>query len=107
MRVLPQDLMWKAREGRGYIDQIKQMGSEFVIGQILNLIGTSSKNNLIGLTKLFEKIAGTEGSVRHARRMRWLFETEHAHLGWWQKIINELDPNCRNKFLTFSSIVSG
>lgn len=99
MRVLPQDLMWKTREGRGYIDQIKQMGSEFVIGQILNLIGTSSKNNLITLTKLFEKIAGSEGSVRHAKRMRWLFETEHAHLGWWQKIISELDPNCRNKFL--------
>jgi len=100
MRVLPQDLMWKAREeGKGYIDQLKQMGSEFVIGQILNYIGTSSKNNLIALTKLFEKIAGSEGSVRHARRMRWLFETEHAHLGWWQKIINELDPNCRNKFL--------
>lgn len=99
MRVLPQDLMWKTREGRGYIDQIKQMGSEFVVGQILNLIGTSSKNNLIALTKFFEKIAGSEGSVRHAKRMRWLFETDHAHLGWWQKIINELDPNCRNKFL--------
>lgn len=89
--------MWKSRNG--YIDQIKKMGLEFVVGQILNLIGTSSKKNLITLTKLFEKIAGTEGGVRHAKRMRWLFETEHAHLGWWQKIINELDPNCRNKFI--------
>ncbi|OGI20989.1 MAG: hypothetical protein A2287_03480 [Candidatus Melainabacteria bacterium RIFOXYA12_FULL_32_12] len=99
MRVLPQELMWKARAGKGYIDYFKQIGTEFVIGQILNLIGTSSKKNLITLTKLFEKIAGSEGSVRHARRMRWLFETDHPHLSWWQKIINELDPNCRNKFL--------
>lgn len=88
MRVLPQKLMWKPR-----------IGAEFLIGQLLNLIGTSSKKNLITLTKLFEKIAGSEGGVRHARRMRWLFETDHAHLGWWQKIINELDSNCRNKFI--------
>jgi len=99
MRVLPQELMWKARSGKGYIDHLMQIGAEFVIGQILNLIGTSSKSNLITLTKLFEKIAGSEGSVRHARRMRWLFETDHPHLAWWQKIIRELDPNCRNKFL--------
>lgn len=99
MRVLPQELMWRARNGKGYIDQLKQAGSEFVMGQILNLIGTSSKKNLITLTKLFEKIAGSEGSVRHAKRMRWLFETDHPHLAWWQKIINDLDSNCRNKFL--------
>ncbi|MCK7514868.1 MAG: hypothetical protein MZV70_69935 [Desulfobacterales bacterium] len=59
MRVLPQELMWKARSGRGYIDYFKQKGAEFAIGQILNLIGTSSKNNLITLTKIFEKIAGS------------------------------------------------
>ena len=99
MRVLPQELMWRKRSGRGYIDHLKQIGTEFIMGQILNLIGTSSKNNLITLTKLFEKIAGSEGSVRHAQRMRWLFETDHPHLAWWQKIINEIDPNCRNKFL--------
>ncbi len=99
MRVLPQDLMWRTRDGMGYIDQLKQMGSEFITGQILNLIAVSSKNNLVNLTKIFEKISGTEGAARHARRMRWLFETNHAHLGWWQKIINELDPNCRNKFI--------
>ncbi|MFH0702844.1 MAG: radical SAM protein, partial [bacterium] len=99
MRVLPQELMWKARSGKDYIDHLKQIGSEFAIGQILNLIGTSGKKNLITLTKLFEKIAGSEGSTRHAMRMRWLFETDHPHLAWWQKIINDLDPNCRNKFI--------
>ena len=99
MRVLPQEIMWKARDSRGYIDEIKQRGQEFVVGQILNLIGTSSKKNLITLAKLLENIAGSEGSVRHARRLKWLFETDHAHLGWWQKIINELDPTCRNRWL--------
>ncbi|MEI7474206.1 MAG: radical SAM protein [bacterium] len=99
MRVLPQDIMWKKRSGKGYIDQLKLKGQEFVLGQAINLIGTSSKNNLILLTKLFEMVAGSEGSVRHAKRMRWLFETDHPHLAWWQKVINDLDPNCRNKFL--------
>lgn len=98
-RVLPQEVMWKKRTGSKYIDQLKTMGSNFVVGQFLNFISTSSKKNLILLTKLFEKIAGSEGSVRHARRMRWLFETDHAHLHWWQKVIDELHPNCRNKFL--------
>lgn len=98
-RVLPQEIMWKKRTGSTYIDQLKAMGTNFVINQFLNFISTSSKNNLVLLTKLFEKIAGSEGSVRHARRMRWLFETDHAHLHWWQKVIDELDPNCRNKFL--------
>ncbi|HSA06652.1 MAG TPA: radical SAM protein [Candidatus Gastranaerophilales bacterium] len=97
MRVLPQKIMWKPRSG--YLDMLKKKGQEFIFGQILDLIGVSSKNNLITLTKIFEKIAGSEGGIRHARRMRWLFETEHAHLGWWQKIINELNPNCRNKFI--------
>ena len=45
MRVLPQELMWRKRSGRGYIDHLKQIGTEFIMGQILNLIGTSSKNN--------------------------------------------------------------
>ncbi len=99
MRVLPQDLMWKERKGKDYIDVLKQKSSELVIGNVLNLIGTSSKNNLITLTKLFEKLAGSEGAVRHARRLRWLFETDHPHLFWWQKIIKELNPASRNKFL--------
>lgn len=98
-RVLPQNAMWKKRTGSKYIDQLKNMGSNFVLGQFLNFISTSSKKNLVLLTKLFEKVAGSEGSVRHARRMKWLFETDHAHLHWWQKIIDELHPNCRNKFL--------
>ncbi|OGI00819.1 MAG: hypothetical protein A2Y25_05715 [Candidatus Melainabacteria bacterium GWF2_37_15] len=88
MRVLPQKIMWKPR-----------LGAEFIVGQLLNLIGTSSKKNLITLTKFFEKIANSEGGVRHARRMRWLFETDHSHLHWWQKIINELNSHCRNKFI--------
>lgn len=98
-RVLPQDAMWKKRTGKNYIDQLKSMGESFFIDKFFNYISKSSKKNLITMTKLFEKVAGSEGSVRHARRMRWLFETDHAHLHWWQKIIEDLHPNCRNKFL--------
>lgn len=98
-RVLSQESMWKRRAGSKYMDQLMNLGTNFVVGQFLNFVSTSSKKNLITLTKLFEKVAGSEGSVRHARRMRWLFETDHPHLHWWQKVIEDLHPNCRNKFL--------
>lgn len=31
--------------------------------------------------------------------MQWLFKSEHPHLFWWKKILTELHPNCRNKFI--------
>lgn len=102
MRILPQELMWKPKNGKGYggyFNTLKQKGGELVIGQILNLIGSPSKKNLIALTKVLEMIAGSEGSVNHVKRLRWLFESEHPHLLWWQKIISELDPNVRNRWI--------
>ncbi|MFA6989039.1 MAG: radical SAM protein [Candidatus Gastranaerophilaceae bacterium] len=98
MRVLPQEQMWKTHT-MGHFDKLKLKSQEFLINQILNFISMSTKKNLIKLSILFEKIAGSEGSKRHARRLKWLFESNHPHLDWWQKIIRDLHPNCRNKWI--------
>ena len=58
-----------------------------------------SKQKLVNLAKIFEKIAGSKGGINHARRMQWLFSSEHPHLYWWKKILTELHPNCRNKWI--------
>ena len=48
-----------------------------------------AKQKLVNLAKIFEKIAGSKGGINHARRMQWLFESEHAHLFWWKRILIE------------------
>jgi len=98
MKLVPQETMWKARYG-GYFNALKRKSGEVIINQILNLISNSSKNNLIALTRLFEIIAGSEGSLKHVKRLRWLFQTEHPHLKWWQRVIEELDTNVRNRWI--------
>ena len=98
MRVQKQDKMWEVKT-MGRFDKLKLKCQEIAIHHILNYVGKDSKNNLIKLAKIFEKIAGSEGSKRHARRMQWLFKTDHPHLLWWEKIINELHPNCRDKWI--------
>lgn len=97
MRVKEQEKMWQSNS-MGHFDRLKLKAQEVFINHMLNYVGKSSKKNLIQLTKIFEKIAGSQGGINHAKRMRWLFETDHAHLAWWQKIL-ELDPNCRNKWI--------
>ena len=98
LRVQKQDKMWEVKT-MGRFDKFKLKCQEIAIHHILNYVGKDSKNNLIKLAKIFEKIAGSEGSKRHARRMQWLFKTDHPHLLWWEKIINELHPNCRDKWI--------
>ncbi len=98
MRVLPQEQMWKIKN-MGVFDSLKLKLQEFMINHILNYIGKSSKRKLIKLSEIFEKISGSEGAKRHARRLKWLFNTEHPHLMWWQKILTELHPTQRNKWV--------
>ena len=70
------------------------------VWQSLSYLGHNfSKEKLITLAKIFEKISGSKGGINHARRMQWLFKSEHPHLYWWKKILTELDPNCRNKWV--------
>ena len=97
MRVQKQDKMWEVKT-MGRFDKLKLKCQEIAIHHILNYVGKDSKNNLIKLAKIFEKIAGSEGSKRHARRMQWLFKTDHPHLLWWEKLLNELHPTCRDKW---------
>ena len=99
MRVEKQSTVWQSNS-MGCFDGLKLKFNNFVIDQTLNYLGKHySKQKLINLAKIFEKIAGSKGGINHARRMQWLFESEHPHLLWWKKILTELHPNCRNKWI--------
>lgn len=99
MRVKEQKLMWQSRN-MGLFDKLKLKSQQVAISSLLNYLGNNfSKEKLIGLAKIFEKIAGSKGGVNHARRMQWLFESEHPHLYWWKRILTELNPNCRDKWI--------
>ncbi len=74
-------------------------GQKFAVDKVINLISKSSKKNLITLTKIMESLSRTEGNVRHARRLRWLFETDHPHSLWWQKILSDTHPNYKRKWV--------
>ena len=99
MRVEKQSTVWQSNS-MGKFDRIKLKVNDFAIDMLLNYLGHNfSKEKLINLAKIFEKISGSKGGINHARRMQWLFKSEHPHLYWWKKILTELDPNCRNKWI--------
>lgn len=99
MRVKEQKAMWQSNS-MGALDGLKLKINNFVVDQTINYLGNNfSKQKLVNLAKIFEKIAGSKGGINHARRMKWLFESEHAHFFWWKRILTELHPNCRNKWI--------
>jgi len=98
MGVLTQELIWKSGKN-SYLDKLMVKGQNFIIDQILNIISSSGKKNLITLTNIMESVSRTEGNVRHARRLRWLFQTDHPHALWWQKILSDIHPNYKRKWV--------
>ena len=99
MRVEKQSTVWQPNSN-GSFDALKLKINNFVIDQTINYLGTNfNKQKLVNLAKVFEKIAGSKGGVNHAKRMQWLFQSEHPHLFWWKRILTELHPNCRNKWI--------
>ena len=99
MRVEKQSTVWQSNS-MGKFDGLKLKINDFAIDMLLSYLGHNfSKEKLITLAKIFEKISGSKGGINHARRMQWLFKSEHPHLYWWKKILTELDPNCRNKWV--------
>ena len=99
MRVKEQKAMWQPNS-MGMFDGLKLKLNNFIIDNTINYLGANfSKQKLVNLAKIFEKIAGSKGGINHARRMQWLFESEHPHLFWWKKVLTELHPNCRNKWI--------
>ena len=99
MRVEKQSTVWQPNS-MGRFDRLKLKFNDFAIDMLLNYLGHNfSKEKLINLAKIFEKISGSKGGINHARRMQWLFKSEHPHLYWWKKILTELHPNCRNKWI--------
>jgi len=85
MGVLTQELIFK--------------GQKFAVDRILSLLNKPGKKTLVRLTKIMESLSRTEGNVRHARRLRWLFETDHPHAQWWQRILSDIHPNYSRKWV--------
>lgn len=98
MGVLTQELQLRT-ERKGLLGGLKTMGEDFIVNRILDLIGKPDKQNLIKLTRIMESLARREGSIRMARRLRWLFETDHPHLLWWQRLLGDIHFNYRKKFI--------
>lgn len=99
MRVEKQSAVWQPNN-MGKFDGLKLKAQNMAIDAALNYLGANfKKEKLINLAKTFQKISGSKGGVKHAKRLQWLFETEHPHLYWWKRIFTELHPNCRNKWI--------
>ena len=90
MRVEKQSTVWQPNS-MGLFDSTKLKLNNMVIDSLINYLGTNfKKEKLVNLAKIFEKIAGSKGGINHAKRMQWLFQSEHAHLFWWKRILTEL-----------------
>ena len=99
MRVEKQSVVWQSNS-MGLFDGLKLKINDFIIDSTINYLSNNfSKDKLVNLAKIFEKIAGSKGGINHARRMQWLFKSEHAHLYWWKRVLTELHPNCRKKWI--------
>ncbi len=99
MRIEKQSIVWQSNS-MGKFDRINLKLNDLAINLLLEYLSKNfSKEKLINLAKIFEKISGSKGGINHARRMQWLFKSEHPHLYWWKRILTELHPNCRNKWI--------
>ena len=95
MKIENQSAMWQSNS-MGFFDGLKLRLQNFIIDQTIDYLGKNfSKQKLVNLAKIFEKIAGSKGGIKHARRMQWLFRSEHPHLLWWKKILTELKLKLR------------
>ena len=87
MRVKEQKQMWEANS-MGSFDRLKLKMNNFGIDMTLSYLGHNfSKKKLVNLAKVFEKIAGSKGGINHAKRMQWLFESEHPHLLFCKRLL--------------------
>ena len=52
----------------GAFDSLKLKLNNFVIDKTIDYLGNNfSRNKLIGLAEIFEKISGSKGGIKHAR----------------------------------------
>ena len=77
MRVKEQSAMWQPNS-MGSFDKVKLKMNDLAIDMLIGYLGSNfKKEKMINLAKIFEKIAGSKGGINHAKRMQWLFQSEH------------------------------
>ncbi|PIV57157.1 radical SAM protein [Candidatus Desantisbacteria bacterium CG_4_10_14_0_8_um_filter_48_22] len=83
------------------------MGTEGFVGnfikrmtvkEIVKRLPNASKENLIKMTKMAEKLATIPQDREKAVIVREMFEKGHPSLIYALKVLGKLHPNCRNKF---------
>ena len=69
MKVEKQSTVWQSNT-MGCFDGLKLKFNDFIIDSTINYLGKNfSKEKLINLAKIFEKISGSKGGINHAKRV--------------------------------------
>lgn len=85
----------------GIYNTLKEEAQKAIIRKILVNLGDISNENLIRLTYLFEKLtpATHERFKRAAIGIRKKIQENHPSVEFLRRILRDMDPNCREKFV--------
>ncbi|PIV57232.1 hypothetical protein COY52_11015 [Candidatus Desantisbacteria bacterium CG_4_10_14_0_8_um_filter_48_22] len=68
------------------------------VKEIVKKLPNASKENLVALAKIAEKIASLPEDKEKAKIVGEMFQNDHPSLIYAKKILGKLAPNCRDKF---------
>jgi MoaA/NifB/PqqE/SkfB family radical SAM enzyme len=83
-----------------FYQRTKRYSIEKFIASSLSLLGNTSKENLIRLTYLAEKIPQKESYREKIRWIRTLFRTDHPGLAIARRVLSETHPHHRKKIIS-------
>ncbi|PIZ16656.1 radical SAM protein, partial [Candidatus Desantisbacteria bacterium CG_4_10_14_0_8_um_filter_39_17] len=70
----------------------------WTVKKIMKDLPKASKENLVRLAKMAERLAALPEDKAKARIVGEMFEKEHPSLIYSKNILGKLHPNCRDKF---------
>ncbi len=88
------------RNGMNFYQRAKQYSMEKFTVSSFFLLASASKENLIRLTYLAEKIPQKESYREKIRWIRTLFQTDHPGLAIARRVLNETNPHHRKKIIS-------
>src|SRR4030042_4937343 len=83
-----------------FYQRIKRYSVEKFTANSLSLLANTSKENLIRLTYLAEKIPQKESYREKIRWIRTLFQTDHPGLAIARRVLRETNPHHRKKIIS-------
>ena len=82
----------------GFGDFIGNFVKRQTVKEIVKKLPNASKENLVGLARMAEKIAALPEDKAKARIVGEMFQNDHPSLIYSKKVLGKLHPNCRDKF---------